>query len=118
MPEAVVTQYQVAGLDERERGFNRTVEVRRDGDRHRALLRYEQLHLSTSWHPTHDETLGELLQLLQDRGYRQLKCRAIFRGDTYLGNQETWSEHPDPPQPAEPSSWFSRLIKRLGFPGY
>lgn len=115
MSEEIVARYQVAGLDERERGFNRTVEVRCGQGRYRALLRYEQLHLSTSWHETYDGAVGDLIQLLQDRGYRQIKSRASFRGDLYLGSQEPWIERPDPPPPAEPSRWFSRLIGRLTF---
>ncbi len=113
MSEEVVARYQVAGLDERERGFNRTVEVRRECDRYQALLRYEQLQLSTSWQQTRDGVVGDLIQLLQTRGYRQLKSRASFRGDTYLGSQEPWIEYADPPQPAAPSRWFARLIGRL-----
>ena len=115
MSEEVVARYQVAGLDERERGFNRTVEVRRECDRYRALFRYEQLHLSTSWHEAYDGAIDDLIQLLQDRGYRQLKSRASFRGDLYLGSQEPWIEYQDVPPPAEPSHWFSRLIGRLTF---
>jgi hypothetical protein len=115
MAEEVVARYQVAGLDERERGFNRTVEVRRECDRYRALLRYEQLHLSTFWHEAYDEAIGDLIQLLQDRGYRHLKSRASFRGETYLGSQEPWIEHADPPEPAERSTWLSRLLGRLTF---
>jgi hypothetical protein len=117
MSEEVVARYQVAGLDERERGFNRTVEVRCECDRYRALLRYEQLHLSTSWHEAHDAAVGDLIQLLQARGYRQLKSRASFRGDIYLGSQALWIEYTDPPQAAEPSHWFSRLVGRLTFRG-
>ncbi|HSE59281.1 MAG TPA: hypothetical protein VLA99_11315 [Nitrospiraceae bacterium] len=117
MSEEVVARYQVTGLDERERGFNRTVEVRCEQGRYRAFLRYEQLVLSTAWHPAHEGTIGDLIQLLQDRGYRQLKSRASFRGEAYLGSQEPWIEYPDPPQPAEPSRWFSRLLGRLAFRG-
>ena len=115
MTEEVVARYQVAGLDERERGFNRTAEVRCEQGRYRAFLRYEQLVLSTAWQPAHEGTIGDLIQLLQDRGYRQLKSRASFRGDLYLGSQEPWIEYQDVPPPAEPSHWFSRLLGRLTF---
>lgn len=110
MPEEVVAKYQVAGLDERERGFNRTAEVRRDGDGYRTVLHYEQLQLATTRHPTPDGTIGDLIQLLQTRGYIQLRSRVSFRGGSYLGTQEPWIEYPDAPQPAEPPHWFSRLI--------
>jgi len=72
--------YQLAGLDPRERGFSRPVEVREDapGD-------------------TQEAALQLLVATLHEQGYRQLKTQITFRSGTYLGSREAWVEYPDPP---------------------
>lgn len=94
-------KHQLAGLDDRERGFNRPVELERAGDSYRAVLRYETVHVATEPHQTQDSALLTLIQILQSRGYRQLKTQKSFRNGVYLGSQELWVEYPDPPE-AEP----------------
>ncbi len=104
-------RHQLAGLDDRERGFSRPVEFERAGDHYRAILRYETVRLSTDLQPTQDVALLTLIQLLHDHGYRQLRTQVSFRNGVYLGSQEMWVEYPDPPQPEpEPSSFIARLV--------
>ena len=45
---------------------------------------------------TEPAAINRLITQLQDRGYTQLRSRLQFQGETYLGNQELWEEHPDP----------------------
>ena len=100
-------KHQLAGLDDRERGFSRPVEFERVGEGYRALLRYETVRVTTETHPTQDEALTLLIQTLQAQGYRQLKTQRSFRNGVYLGSQELWVEYPDPPQDesGQPGFW-------------
>jgi len=114
MSHEVIERYQIAGLDERERGFNRILALERDGDRYRAVFRYETMTVRTAESRTTGEALGELIVMLRARGYRQLRSRLNFQGDKYLGSQEPWLEYPDP-QPAEAAlslpGWVHRMVK-------
>jgi len=114
MGQAGFDKHQLAGLDNRERGFSRPVEFEWDGEGYRAILRYETLRAMTEAHPTQHAALTILIQRLQAQGYRQLKTQMSFRDGVYLGSQELWVEYPDPPE-AEPEqtgllgrmlSWF------------
>ncbi len=115
MGQAGFDKYQLAGLDNRERGFSRPVEFQGEGDGYRAILRYEAVRVTTDAQPTQDEALTGLIRSLHAQGYRQLKTQLSFRNGMYLGSQELWVEYPDPPQaePAQPSffekikNWFA-----------
>ncbi|MSQ77131.1 MAG: hypothetical protein EXR97_01575 [Nitrospiraceae bacterium] len=96
MPKDIVEKHQLAGLDEHERGFNRVVELERDGGMCRAMLRYETTFLVTDSRATQADALVELILLLHTRGFRQLRSQLSFRENTYCGNQEPWIEYPDP----------------------
>ena len=121
----VVEKYQVAGLDERERGFNRLTALERAEGGYRAVLLYETAVVKTGGGPTTDAALSELIVLLRERGYTQLKSRLNFRGPQYLGSQEPWTEYPDPDQPSEPAirhvteqparrtGWIGKVLARL-----
>lgn len=103
-------KYQLAGLDNRERGFSRPVEFERAGEGYQAILRYETVRVETEAHPTQDEALTVLIQSLHAQGYRQLKTQRSFRNGVYLGSQELWVEYSDPPQAEpEPSGFFSTI---------
>lgn len=104
-------KHQLAGLDDRERGFSRPVEFEQDGQGYRAILRYETLRVTTETHPTQNEALTILIQALQSQGYRQLKTQMSYRDGVYLGSQELWVEYPDP-QESEPeqSSFLRRVL--------
>ncbi|GKS66198.1 hypothetical protein YTPLAS72_35020 [Nitrospira sp.] len=100
-------KHQLAGLDDRERGFSRPVEFEHDGQSYRAILRYEAVRIATDAHPSQNEALTVLIHTLQLQGYRQLKTQMSFRDGVYLGSQELWVEYPDPPQQdlAQPGLW-------------
>jgi len=106
-------KHQLAGLDDRERGFSRPIEFEQAGERYQAVLRYETVRVTTDPHPTQDHALLALIQTLHGQGYRQLKTQRSFRNGEYLGSQELWVEYPDPqPEPnphgilAVVAGWF------------
>lgn len=118
---SVLEQYQVAGFDERERGFNRQIDMERVDGGIRAVLRYEKTLVETRPCETSPAALDELIRLLRERGYSQLRSRLNFRGGTYLGNQEPWVEYPDPDggpvtipaddeQSARRSGWIGKAL--------
>jgi hypothetical protein len=95
--------YHIAGLDDRERGFNRQAQVIAQGVAYQARLRYEALQIEVESVKT------------QERGYSQLRTQRIFQGQQYLGNQELWVEYPDSELPDVQSiSWFMRIRGFLG----
>ncbi len=100
MPNEVTDKHQLAGLDSRERGFSRPVELTRCDDGFRAILRYEAVLLSSDPHDTQDAALLNLVETLHAAGFRQLKTQMSFRSGIYLGSQELWVEYPDPQQQA------------------
>ena len=119
----VVEKHQVAGLDEKERGFNRQVDVERIDEGYRAILRYEQAVVETASCDTSLQTLDELVRMLRERGYTQLRSRLNFKGSAYLGTQEPWIEYPDPNAPpnyeagipdeqlARRTGWISKVLQ-------
>ena len=109
MTPSGLDKHQLAGLDDRERGFSRPVEFEREGDGYRAILRYEALRLATDIHSTQDAALHTLIATLQAHGYRQLKTQMSFRNGVYLGAQSLWLEYPDPAPPPPPSGLLARL---------
>lgn len=104
-------KHQLAGLDDRERGFSRPVEFERAGEGFCAILRYETVRITTEVHPTQDEALGSLIQTVHAQGYRQLKTQMSFRNGVYLGSQELWVEYLDPPQTEPERPGFFNRIK-------
>ena len=104
-------KYQLAGLDNRERGFSRPVEFERVGEGYRAILRYETVRVTTETHLTQDEALTNLIHALLAQGYRQLKTQMSFRNGVYLGSKELWVEYQDPPQTEPERPGFFDKIK-------
>ena len=102
-------KHQLAGLDDRQRGFSRPVEFERTDDQYRALLRYETVRVGTDPQATQDAALSALIRTLQARGYRQLRTQVSFRNGVYLGSQEMWVEYPDPPEAVPTSGVIARL---------
>ncbi len=98
MEQVGFDKHQLAGLDDRERGFSRPVEFEHAAQGYRAVLRYEALRIATGIYSTENEALSMLIQILLAQGYRQLKTQMSFRNGVYLGSQELWIEYPDPPQ--------------------
>ncbi len=106
-PSPMTNIYHIAGIDDRERGFNRQAQVIMEGTAYRARLRYEALQIEVESVVTEEEVLQRLIQGLQERGFTQLRTQRIFEGEQYLGNQELWVDHPDPEPPeAQRVSWF------------
>ena len=111
MGQPGLDKHQLAGLDNRERGFSRPVEFEQVGEGYRAVLRYETVRVATEPHQTQDEALTVLIQTLHGQGYRQLKTQRSFRNGVYLGSQELWVEYPDPPQAEpEPSGFWGKVV--------
>jgi hypothetical protein len=106
--------YHIAGIDDRERGFNRQAQVIALGEAYQARLRYEALQIDVESVDTEEEALQRLIHALQDRGYTQLRTQRIFQGEQYLGNQEIWVDYPDPvPPEVQRISWWVWLRQLL-----
>ena len=119
MGNEIVEKHQVAGLDEKERGFNRQIDVERVDDGYRAILRYEQTLVEATACETSVHAVDELVRVLRDRGYTQLRSRLNFKGAAYLGTQEPWIEYPDPNAPPESfeGTMPEQLARRTGWIG-
>lgn len=102
-------RYQLAGLDNRERGFNRPVEFELGGDGYCAILRYETTRVTTDPCTAQEEALLALVKTLHAQGYRQLRTQASFRRGVYLGSQEQWVEYPDPQPEPESRGLLARI---------
>ncbi|MFO0773807.1 MAG: hypothetical protein U0172_03970 [Nitrospiraceae bacterium] len=106
-------RYQLAGVDARERGFSRPVQIREQPEGLCALLQYESTRACSAPAATADEALLRLVADLHAQGYRQLKTQLTFRDGEYLGSRELWVEYPDPVEaPAEIGLW-AWLLRRL-----
>ncbi len=108
----IVEKYELAGVDERERGFNRLVAIHQSGEDFEAWLQYEKTHVTSRQYRTSREALQALVAALHGRGYRQLRSRLTFRGESYLGTREPWVDYPDPTEPwwTGPVRWLRRLV--------
>jgi len=116
MPSSNANVYHIAGIDDRERGFNRQAQVIIQGTVYQARLRYEALQIDVESVPTEEEALQGLILGLQERGYTQLRTQRIFQGEQYLGTQELWVEYSDPEiSNVQGTSWFERIRKFLEF---
>ncbi|MDT7042352.1 hypothetical protein [Candidatus Nitronereus thalassa] len=89
-------KYQLAGVDDLDRGFNRQAEIRWIEGQCHAIFQYEKFFLESPPQTSEQEALTMLIAQLHERGYTQLRTRLQFRGEEYLGNQEIWEEHRDP----------------------
>ncbi len=110
MDQPGLDKHQLAGLDARERGFNRPVSFVQAGEGYRAILRYETITIETEPHATQDEALRRLVDTLQAEGYRQLRSQISFRSGVYLGSQELWIEYPDQAVEPEPPGLMTQLL--------
>jgi hypothetical protein len=119
MGNEIVEKHQVAGLDEKERGFNRQIDVEWIESGYRAVLRYEQTLVETTACDTAVHAVDELVRTLRDRGYTQLRSRLNFKGAAYLGTQELWIEYHDPNAPPESfeGTMPEQLARRTGWIG-
>ncbi len=114
-PSPLTNVYHIAGIDDRERGFNRQIQVIIEEGTCQARLRYEALQIDVEPVDTEETALQRLIQGLQERGFTQLRTQRIFQGEQYLGSQELWVDYPDPEPPdVPPVSWFMRIRQFLG----
>ena len=60
MNGGALDKHQLAGLDNKERGFSRPVEFERVEEGYRAILRYETVRVTTERHPSQDDALAIL----------------------------------------------------------
>jgi len=88
-------KHQVAGLDDRDRGFNRPAELVRSEGSYQAIFRYEDTKVITGSFVTSVEAIHELIRLLHQRGFWQLRSQLSARDGTYFGNQHPWVEYAD-----------------------
>ena len=100
----------LAGLDDQQRGFSRQVDIEGADGQCRASLRYEKFFLATEPRATSEAALLDLIQALQERGYRQLRSRLSFRGKEYFGSLEHWTEYPDITEPERPRRGLARAL--------
>ncbi len=110
----IVEKHQLAGFDERARGFNRVVEVRRTGQVYRAVLNYEATVIAAGDDESEQAALQTLIRQLHASGFTQLRSQRSFCGADYLGSREPWIEHSDPHVPRFAgilARWFHWLGK-------
>ncbi|MBW8065001.1 MAG: hypothetical protein FVQ04_03865 [Nitrospira sp.] len=112
MPGDLVEKHQLGGLDSRGRGFNRVVELEQEGERYRALFRYEAGTLATDGCESIARALADLVNVLHANGFTQLRSQLSSRGGAYLGSREPWIEYPDPERSCEART--SRFAKMVG----
>jgi hypothetical protein len=113
MADEGLEKHLLAGMDERLRGFTRTVEIERREGVFRAIFRYEALVVESASSENAAAALAAMVTSLQERGYRQLRTRLNFVGGAYLGSQELWVEYPDPERPVEPEGRLVGLLRRI-----
>jgi hypothetical protein len=112
MPDQAQEKHQVAGLDALERGFSRPVVFECAEGGYQAILRYETTRVVTGAYDTPRAALEELIRILQEQGYSQLRSQLSVREGTYLGSQEPWIEYPDPARDTEQEGgWLKRLFR-------
>lgn len=111
MAEAI-ERHQLAGFDDRERGFNRPVECERVPSGYRAVLRYESLRIAAEHPESTTEALRELVTLLHRRGYRELRSQLSFQNASYLGTQEPWVSYEDPDGGAQSTTGLWQKVKQ------
>jgi hypothetical protein len=114
MPGKPVEKHQLAGFDERARGFNRVVEVRQVEQAYRAVLNYEAQHITADISASGHAALQALIRQLHANGFTQLRSQLSVRGGEYLGGREPWIEYPDPRRPRFSgmlARWFDWLRK-------
>jgi hypothetical protein len=105
-------KHQLAGFDVRRRGFSRPVVYEEADGGYRAILRYETARVVTVVRTTQGAALEELIRILHEQGYSQLRSQLSVRDGIYLGSQEPWIEYPDPARDTEQEGgWLKRLFR-------
>lgn len=109
---SLVERHEVAGLDDRDRGFSRMAELHAEDHGYRSWLRYEGIVVTSQPSDSPRGAVSQLVAALHAKGYTQLRTRLSFKGEEYLGSQEPWVEYPDPP-PKRVATRFGDWLRRL-----
>jgi hypothetical protein len=106
-------KHQVAGLDDRDRGFNRPAELLLSEGSYQVVFRYEDTRVVTESFVSPADAMHELIRLLHQRGFSQLRSQLSVRGGTYFGNQHPWVEYADPGGAFKFGRGLFRWLRRL-----
>ncbi|MBH0181197.1 MAG: hypothetical protein HP490_05845 [Nitrospira sp.] len=87
MSGASCDKHQLAGLDDRVRGFSRPVEFERAGESYRALLRYETVRVATELFPTQD---AALLDMIHDQDFTEPGLSATQNAEEFQQRPVSW----------------------------
>lgn len=93
--QRIVERHQIEGQDERQRVFNRLVDILRVEKGYTAMFHYEGLTFETESARTVEETIRTLISKLQKASCSNLRTRLNFRGPRYLAEREPWVNYPD-----------------------
>ncbi|HEY5594930.1 MAG TPA: hypothetical protein VIL61_07220 [Nitrospiria bacterium] len=93
--QRIVERHQIEGQDERQRVFNRLVDILRVEKGYTAVFHYEGLTFETESGRTVEETIRSLVSKLHKAGCSNLRTRLNFRGPRYLAEREPWVNYPD-----------------------
>jgi hypothetical protein len=93
--QRITERHQIEGQDERQRVFNRLVDIQRIEKGYKAIFHYEGLTFETEAFRTVDETLRHFVSQLQRSGFSNLRTRLNFRGPRYLAEREPWVNYPE-----------------------
>lgn len=91
----VSATYQLEGIDEEGRYFNRNLILTGTGGVFSAFFNYEGLKIEANSHPTHDEVLKELVSKLKKKGVKKIRTRLNYIGERYLTEGRPWIDFPD-----------------------
>jgi len=103
----------LAGLDDRHRGFSRIAEIEPQEGGCTASFRYERMVIVGPLSGTAEKALADLVLMLHERGYTELRTCVTFRGERYLGSQEAWLEYPDIHQRSQPPQGVLGMLRTL-----
>jgi len=93
--QRITERHQIEGQDERQRVFNRLVDIQRIERGYKAIFHYEGLTFETDAFRTVEETLRNFVSHLQRSGFSNLRTRLNFRGPRYLAEREPWVNYPE-----------------------
>lgn len=113
MTDTPCETYQLAGMDDRQRGFNRVVQLECQNSSYRAAFYYEKTWVRGEPADTTTAALTVLVHALRSKGYSQMRGRLSFRGENYLGSQESWVEYPDPEPTSRCDTQLRGLLRRF-----
>ncbi len=93
--QRIVERHQIEGQDERQRVFNRLVDILRVEKGYVGIFHYEGLTFESDSARTVEETIQNIISKLQKTGCSNLRTRLNFRGQRYLAEREAWVNYPD-----------------------